>query len=141
MLLSDLTFRMASIRLAEARSKKTPTWLYLFSYRGGEFGAGHAEELPWIFEEKTPKGSVGTVPERQALHELMQDSWIAFARSTDPRHAHLPAWPTYDNSRRATLRFRSADSGGRRSLRHFAESLGRMFHSMAYRPTLMPPPA
>jgi para-nitrobenzyl esterase len=105
MLLSDLTFRLPSIRLAEARSKKSPTWLYLFSYRGGEFGAGHADELPWIFEEKTPKGSIGTDAERRVLHELMQDTWITFARSGDPNHARLPAWPTYEGSRRATLQF------------------------------------
>ena len=105
MLLSDLTFRLASIRLAEARSKADPTWLYLFSYRGGEYGAGHADELPWIFEEKTPKGSIGTEAERRVLHELMQDTWIAFARSSNPKHAPLPAWPNYDGSRRATMQF------------------------------------
>lgn len=104
-LLSDLTFRLASIRLAEARSKVSPTWMYLFSYRGGEFGAGHAEELPFVFDTKTPKGSIGSEDERRALQVLMQDTWIAFARSSDPNNAGLSAWARYDAARRATMQF------------------------------------
>jgi para-nitrobenzyl esterase len=105
MLLSDLTFRMASIRMAEGRARTSPTWLYLFTYRGGEYGAGHAEELPWIFDQKTPKGTIGTDAERHAMHAWMQDTWIAFARSSDPNHAPLPMWPRYDAASRATMEF------------------------------------
>ena len=32
----------------------------------------------------------------------MSDAWIAFARSGNPAHRGLPAWPAYDG-RRATM--------------------------------------
>ena len=35
----------------------------------------------------------------------MMDAWIAFARSGQPGHAALPAWPSYDAAKRATLVF------------------------------------
>jgi para-nitrobenzyl esterase len=35
----------------------------------------------------------------------MQDAWLAFARTGNPNHTDLPAWPTYETGRRATMRF------------------------------------
>jgi carboxylesterase type B len=35
----------------------------------------------------------------------MHQAWIAFARAGDPAHAGLPAWPSYEPPRRATMRF------------------------------------
>jgi para-nitrobenzyl esterase len=103
MLLSDLTFRMASVRIAEAHSAHHPTWLYLFSYRGGEYGAGHAAELPYVFGSNVPPGSLGTERERGILKGQIQDAWIAFARTGNPNHPHLPAWPRYAAKTRSTL--------------------------------------
>jgi para-nitrobenzyl esterase len=33
----------------------------------------------------------------------MMDAWCAFARSGDPSHDGVGAWPAYEPSRRATL--------------------------------------
>ena len=47
----------------------------------------------------------GKGPEAEALSARMMDAWIAFARSGQPGHAALPAWPGYDTAGRATLVF------------------------------------
>jgi para-nitrobenzyl esterase len=105
MLLSDLTFRMASVRLAEAQSQHSPTWLYLFSYRGGPFGAGHAAELPFVFGQSAGSESATTQRDREALKNQIQEAWIAFARHSDPNHPGLPGWPRYDVGQRHTMDF------------------------------------
>jgi len=33
----------------------------------------------------------------------MSEAWLAFARHGDPATAALPAWPTYEPVRRATM--------------------------------------
>jgi para-nitrobenzyl esterase len=46
-----------------------------------------------------PVGSpVGTLP------ELMQDAWIAFARTGIPQTPDLPGWEPYTTDRRSTMR-------------------------------------
>jgi para-nitrobenzyl esterase len=105
LLLSDLTFRMTSIRIAEAQSERQPTWMYIFSYRGPQYGAGHAAELSYVFGSHTPPGSSGTEQERKILQDQIQESWISFARNGSPNHAGLPQWPTYDTRTRATMEF------------------------------------
>ncbi len=35
----------------------------------------------------------------------MHQAWIAFARTGDPNHRGLPAWPAYDAGERPTMRF------------------------------------
>jgi para-nitrobenzyl esterase len=36
---------------------------------------------------------------------LMSPAWIAFARTGNPSHPGLPAWPRYETGRRATMIF------------------------------------
>jgi para-nitrobenzyl esterase len=40
-----------------------------------------------------------------ALSAVMRASWIAFAKSGDPNHAHLPHWPRFDARHRTTMHF------------------------------------
>jgi para-nitrobenzyl esterase len=35
-------------------------------------------------------------PEATTLAAAVSEAWIAFARSGDPSHRGLPAWPAYD---------------------------------------------
>ncbi len=73
---------------------------------GGTLGACHAVELPYVFGNHRIAGAeqfVGTGPEVDALAERTMDAWLAFARSGEPCHAGLPAWPAYDEKRRATM--------------------------------------
>lgn len=47
----------------------------------------------------------GAGPHAEALAEQIQDAWAAFARTGNPTHSNLPAWPNYDITRRATMIF------------------------------------
>ncbi len=110
---SDRTFRVPAIRLAEAQATQQPrTFQYFFTWsspaRRGTLGACHALELPFVFgtlDAPTMDRFAGKGPEAEALSARMMDAWIAFARTSEPGHADLPAWPAYDAAKRATLVF------------------------------------
>lgn len=115
---SDLTFTTPSMRLAAAQSAHQPkTFMYLFTHaspaRRGKLGASHALEMPFVFgtlDLPTQRKFAGEGPEVERLSAEMMDAWIAFARTGDPNHPGLPAWPPYDGERRATMIFDSAAS-------------------------------
>jgi carboxylesterase type B len=48
---------------------------------------------------------VGKGPAADRLADLTMDAWIGFAKSGDPAHDALGAWPRYDANRRATMEF------------------------------------
>jgi para-nitrobenzyl esterase len=110
----DILFRMPSIRLAEAQSVHRPadTRMYLFAWKtpvcGGRLGSPHAVDVPFVFGNLQARGVeiyTGNGADRNALSNLVQEAWIAFARSGDPNHPGLPAWPAYRPDARATLVF------------------------------------
>ena len=47
----------------------------------------------------------GTGPDRFALAERMSEAWVSFARTGNPNHAGLPAWPAFDAATRGTMVF------------------------------------
>ena len=66
----------------------------------------HTLCIPFVFGTvDVAAGITGTAPERYALSEKVMDAWIAFARSGNPHHARLPAWPAYSADERATMVF------------------------------------
>lgn len=108
---SDRTFRIPAIHLAERqRVHQAGVYVYLFTWQspllGGRLGAGHAVELPFVFgtlEEPLLATFAGQGRDALELALAMQDAWIAFAHGGRPDHPHLPAWPAYDTTRRATM--------------------------------------
>ena len=84
--------------------------MYLFTYRSpaadGMFGACHTLDVPFVWGSCDAEGSkqfVGVRPQVEALSACMQDAWLSFARTGNPAHGGLPAWPPYDSGRRATM--------------------------------------
>jgi para-nitrobenzyl esterase len=83
--LTDLVFRMPAHRFAEAHLGRTH--VYEFAWRspacGGELGACHALELPFVFKTLAAasgeKGFCGPNPP-QALADRIHDLWVGFAR-------------------------------------------------------------
>src|SRR5690606_28377712 len=110
---SDKMMRRLSIVEAERKAVLggAPTWLYLFTWDrsprfGGRMKAHHGAELPFVFDSiDDPDNQAGNGPGHRLLADQMRTTWANFARSGDPNHAGLPAWPTYDASRRATMIF------------------------------------
>ncbi|HWB66290.1 MAG TPA: carboxylesterase/lipase family protein [Mycobacteriales bacterium] len=109
---TDRMFRIGSIRAAEAQTAYAPTYMYLFTWQSpamrGALGACHALEIPFVFGTLGAPAMdrfAGSGPEAERLSEQMRDAWLEFARTGDPNHAGIPAWPTYDATRRATMEF------------------------------------
>jgi para-nitrobenzyl esterase len=48
---------------------------------------------------------VGDGAERYTLADRMSGAWVAFARSGNPNHKGLPAWPPFSADERATMMF------------------------------------
>jgi len=71
-------------------------------------GACHAIDLPFTFGNLDAPGMAAFAGKGDAAEALARD-WMdaicAFARSGDPSHAAIGAWPAYDLERRATLHF------------------------------------
>jgi len=110
-LLTDWTFRIPAIRLAEAHVAHGTVRTYELGWAGGgadgRWGAGHALDLPLVFDtcdSELGRWLAGDAPPRE-LVDSMHRAWVGFATTGDPGHDALPAWPTYDTVRRATMRF------------------------------------
>jgi para-nitrobenzyl esterase len=121
-------FRVGSIRLAERKLAggavgaalaapvggtppvpPGPVFMYRFDFTtpvlDGRLGAPHALDIAFCFDNLAKTRLHGDRPEAPALAERVSEAWLAFARTGDPNHPGLPAWPTYDTERRATMLF------------------------------------
>ncbi|WP_159618853.1 carboxylesterase/lipase family protein [Arthrobacter zhaoguopingii] len=102
-------FEAGSWRLADAHAagSTSATYAYLFAWRsdslGGELGAAHTMELPFVFDViGLPRlhGSEALLGSKQPPADLAartHAAWVAFATTGDP------GWSRYDTRRRATL--------------------------------------
>jgi para-nitrobenzyl esterase len=86
--------------LARLTAKTQPTWSYRFSYvasslRAGQKGALHATEIPFVFGTVRAKYEGATTPEDEAMGEVMNAYWAAFAKSGDPNGDGRAKWPSY----------------------------------------------
>lgn len=112
---TDMVFRQPAIRLAEALAAGgSPTYSYLFTWEspamGGVMGACHALEVPFVFGNLETDGLgmlLGDAPPT-GLADVMQESWLAFARTGDPSNDEVGAWPTYDPDSRLTMELNEA---------------------------------
>jgi para-nitrobenzyl esterase len=105
-------FRIGSIRLAERKlegAPATPVFMYRFDFTtpvlDGKLGATHALDVAFCFDNLDKTRLHGDRPEAPALAEQVSEAWLAFARTGDPNHPGLPAWPAYDTDRRPTMLF------------------------------------
>jgi para-nitrobenzyl esterase len=110
----DFVFRVPAIRLAEHQSARgDAVYSYLFKWPspqfGGALGACHALEIPFVWNTlDTGMSQLFTGAVDDATRELataMHGAWASFARSGTPSAPGLPAWPAYDEARRATMIF------------------------------------
>jgi para-nitrobenzyl esterase len=112
-IMSDMVFRMPAIRLAEGQAQQgAPVWMYRFDWEspafGGVLGAAHAVDISFVWntlDTEIARRFTGDSPTRQPLADLIHAACAAFIRSGNPAIANLPAWPSYDLERRATMIF------------------------------------
>lgn len=109
----DSRFRPGSVAQANAKSAivgGAPVYMYLFTWQSpvmdGKYKAVHCMELPFVFnniarcEEMT-----GGFKEAYVLADKMSSAWISFAKTGNPGHKGLPAWPAYHATNTSTMHF------------------------------------
>jgi para-nitrobenzyl esterase len=100
--LADSVFRIPAIRLLEAQAPHAPVHAYEFRYRSPGFGAAHAVEIPFAFDNLDAPGAAFFAGEpteaMRALSTTMADHWVAMATDGDPGSD----WPRYDEPERQT---------------------------------------
>jgi para-nitrobenzyl esterase len=104
--LTDAVFRIPAIRLLDAQAPHAPTThAYEFRYRSPGFGAAHAVEIPFVFDNLDAPGASFFAGEptdaMRALATAMADAWVATATTGSPG----PDWPGYDAEARPTRIF------------------------------------
>jgi len=111
-LIGDVAFRFPAIQLAEAQSDhQRAVYMYRFDWASpainGRLGAAHGLDLPFVWNRvdlPASKFLLGEAAESaQPLATMIHATWAAFIRAGDPNGGGLPAWPTYDRTRRQTM--------------------------------------
>jgi para-nitrobenzyl esterase len=108
---SDRIFHHPAHSLAGLHARHLPeTYAYVFDWSpplaGRVLGACHGLDVPFVFgtqREPLLRPLVGLTPEAGRLSQRIMNAWLAFARSGDPAHESLPAWPAYREDSRDTL--------------------------------------
>jgi para-nitrobenzyl esterase len=127
---------------AHQASSGQPAWLYFFSYvreaqRATAPGAAHASEIPFVFNNFTPRPGAAPTAEPsaqdKAMGALMHSCWVAFAKTGQPACAKGPAWPQYTAAGDQLMEF-SVDAGVRTNF-HKAELDPIEARQMTPRPT------
>lgn len=94
-------------------AKGTPAYIYLFSYvsplmqQRMRYGASHASEIPYVFNNLMARDSSGLPPMDQKVARLMNTYWTNFARTGDPNGEGIPIWPVYSPQTEKLLEFQT----------------------------------
>jgi para-nitrobenzyl esterase len=82
--------------------------MYLFDHRqpcpDGVERSGHGSDMPYFFDN-LDRAPVADGPHAEPLVRSMSRALVALARTGDPNHDAIPAWPPYNTTERATMVF------------------------------------
>lgn len=108
----DTFLRTRALRTANLKADQggAPVYNYVFTWEtpilGGFAMAYHCAELPFVFNNiHLSEKATGGGQAAQALADTMSRAWIQFARTGNPGHDGLPAWPAYTRDGGATMLF------------------------------------
>jgi para-nitrobenzyl esterase len=103
--------RRSAILQAERKSSlgKAPAYMYQWNFASsgfdGKFGAVHGTDVSASFDNfRDGVGGTGSRRER-ALWNRFAAAWVSLAKTGNPNNPHIPNWPSYDASRRASMLF------------------------------------
>lgn len=104
---NPMAFLQASRKSAQ---NAAPAYLYMFSWHtlmlDGRPRSFHCSEIPFAFAntDKTDNYTGATAQARK-LADKMAKAWISFARTGNPNHSGLPAWPAFSDGNGAMMIF------------------------------------
>ncbi|MGC1303026.1 MAG: carboxylesterase family protein, partial [Caulobacteraceae bacterium] len=108
---TDAGFRRAAIAQAElkARQGRGKVWMYQWDWAtpafDSKFGAVHGIDVSASFHNYRDQTVGSGVAAGRRMCKRLASAWVAFAHTGDPNNSEIPAWPTYDPQRRATMLF------------------------------------
>ena len=110
--ISAAGMRQNAITQAERKAAQggARAYMYIYAWRtpalGGQIGTFHSSEITFAFDNATLCTHYSASdPGGLALSSKMGEAWTSFARSGNPGHSGLPAWPAYTADKRATMVF------------------------------------
>jgi len=103
------SWRGAIIEVEERAKAGHPTWAYQLDWAtpkdGGKFGAPHASDIQFVFDNVAKPGASAIGPNAQPMADQMSEAFLAFARTGDPNCKAIPRWKPYGLKRRQTMVF------------------------------------
>ena len=103
--LSDLFFRVPAVKIADLHSKnKGNVFLYHWTYPSSipNFGACHAVELSYIFNNLNEAHFIGNKNINYKLAEISQEMWVNFAKNGNPSTEKYK-WEKYNNENKCYM--------------------------------------
>jgi len=108
---TDSQNRVRAITQAERKAAQggAPAYMYIWEWATpafeGKLGAVHGHDVDASFNLYR-NGICGTgQKDGRALAQRFASTWIAFAKTGNPDNEHIPHWPAYDATTRATMIF------------------------------------
>lgn len=99
----------------KAGQQGAPVYLYMFSWHtpvlDGRPRSFHCSEIPFVFANTARcENYTGATKAAATLAGTMTRAWIQFARTGNPHHAGLPAWPSFNEQPGATMVFNTVST-------------------------------
>jgi para-nitrobenzyl esterase len=108
---TDSQNRTRAVMQAErkAAQRGAGVWMYIWEWStpafDGKLGAVHGHDVDASFNLYR-NGICGTgTKDGRAMSMRLASTWVAFAKTGTPDNEHIPHWPTYDATTRATMIF------------------------------------
>jgi para-nitrobenzyl esterase len=94
----------------KAAEGAAPAYLYWFTWKTPVLDARprafHCAELAFCFDNtERCENMIGDGPEARKLADQVSEAWIHFARTGNPSHSGLPAWPAFTADKCQTMIF------------------------------------
>ncbi len=94
----------------KAEQNAAPVYLYMFAWHtpmlDGRPRSFHCSEIPFTFANTLRcENYTGASEEAAQLANKIAKSWISFAKTGNPNHPGLPAWPSFNEQKGAMMIF------------------------------------